>query len=600
MFGRTSLAATLAISLVPAVAAAQAHVWISSGKDLRQVTTSGNSVGSSKSVHLSTATAVGHLAYGPDGRLYFGEHFPTTACISRIDPAGNVSRQTGANATYAQVFCDPTLLNELRQLRFDWTGALLFATTRHGVKQLAASCVQSTCSTSTSVATPFAGSGVTNAIDGVVLYSDGVTIKRTGSTVATAVDPFVALDVITGGPASLFPGKSTGAICGSAGNSIPCFKAGSAHAALYTFAWIDKAQGGALAKDDTAWWATSVDPSATLTSGQAPHNGLLWRITGTGATIIYPTRFNGPQPPIVGVALPLTSKTITDSAPTDTHNFDFGTDVVTFVTPLACKLAVTALERFKTQVQSCLDSTNLTLSPTPYLGESFFTEYDVTVLSGPCFTSGSLADAQIAAYFAPGENLALIRRPTGAPSGSNTCTANTTGQYLLGPLPEDAVTRGSINFSAVMGAQVGQPSQLAAVTLLPPLQGAPVVTTNPTQDDIDDAVAQNLGNIAVKFSLTRGGSIVTTRNAVFSVQRLGTLNTSGQLEPDSQLCTVQPQDAVTGPPTFFVTSENTHRFNLNTSAMAPPACTQRGLYAFGISFPVDGIADPVTFLVELK
>jgi hypothetical protein len=150
-----------------------------------------------------------------------------------------------------------------------------------------------------------------------------------------------------------------------------------------------------------------------------------------------------------------------------------------------------------------------------------------------------------------------------------------------------------------MGAQVGQPTQLATLQLLPPLQGTPFVDSTPTQAEINAAVEQNLGNVTVKFSLTKGSSVVTTRNAVFSVQRLGSLNTSGQLVPDSRLCTVQPQDAVTGPPTFNVTG-GTHHFNLNTSGMGPLECTQAGLYAFGVSFPVDGIADPVTFLVELK
>jgi hypothetical protein len=151
-----------------------------------------------------------------------------------------------------------------------------------------------------------------------------------------------------------------------------------------------------------------------------------------------------------------------------------------------------------------------------------------------------------------------------------------------------------------MVAQVVQPAQLATLQLLPPLQGAPFVTTAPTQAQIDAAVEQNLGNVAVKFSLTKAGSLVTTTNAVLSVQRLGSLDASGHLVPDSRICTVQPQDAVTGPPTFFVTSENTHRFNLNTSAMTPQECTEAGLYDFGISFPVNGIADPVSFLVEFK
>jgi hypothetical protein len=374
-------------------------------------------------------------------------------------------------------------------------------------------------------------------------------------------------------------------------NALPCFdKEGSPLGALHTFAATDKPQGWGFTKNDTAWVATSVDPTQTITG----RNGVLWRIDDTGATTVYPSKFTGKQPPFIGVALPPTTKSLSDAAATDIHTYVVGSDVLSITTPVPCRLAVTVMERLPSDVQSCLSSTGLSLEWVAYLGETFVTEYVVTELSGAgsCFTADQQATQLITAFFPWPANLASVRRPPGAPKGSNTCVSNTIANYALAA-PNDAGTRGGSNsFSGFMGAQVTQAAQAVTLQLLPPLAGAPFVTTDPTADQIAAAVEQNTGNVAVKFTLTNGsGSLVTTPNAVFSVQRLGS---------SGAFCNVQPQDAVTGPPKFFITADNTHRFNLDTSEITPFECTQPGLYAFGISFPIDGVAAPVTFLVELK
>jgi hypothetical protein len=497
-------------------------------------------------------------------------------------------------------------VSELGQLRFDWTGALLFATKAHGVMKLA-SCALTTpsacpVSASTVISTDAAGSGVSHAADGAVLYTDGNAVERSPSVTGFPVSVLapVAIDVVTGGLASAFPALPTGAVCAAAGHALPCHsKSATSLSPLYTFPSIDRPQGWGFAKDDTAWVATSVNPTMTLTAGQAPHNGLLWRVTASGATIVYPTRINGPQPPIVGVALPATSKVVTETTATDTHSFVVGADVFIVTTPLPCRLALTVFERLPSQVQPCLNSTGLSLTPATYLGESFPTEYDVQPIgTQSCFSAGSEATEVTTAFF-PAGNLASIRRPVGAPQGNNKCVENTLAQWALAA-PNDAGTKtGSLNFSGFMGALTAPSAQVANLQLLSPLQSASFVTTDPTQAQIDAAVEQNLGNVAVKFALSLNGAAVTTQNAVFSVQRLGSIDASGQLQPDSVLCDVQPQDAVTGPPKFFVAGGH-HRFNLDTSQMSPVACTQAGLYAFGISFPIDGKAAPVTFLVQFK
>jgi len=601
---RHSLPAALTLLALPSFASGQTTLWISESRNIREITTA---TGASRDVHVSTGTAVGHMVYGPDARLYFAEYFADSSCISRLDPAGNVVRRTGANATYAPVFCSAGLLNEPRELRFDSAGDLLFATASLGVLRIPACAlaVPGSCPAAPqTVVTPQgAGSGLDHAPDGAVLFTDGHAIARTppASGFPIAVVNPVALDVVTGGLGSAFPSLPTGAVCASAGNAVSCFdKTGASLGALNTFPAIDIAQGFAFSKSDTAWVATSVDAQATLTPGQAPHNGLLWRIDDSGATVVYPTRFNGPQPPIVGVALPPTSKTITESTAVTLHDFVVGPDVFSITTQLTCRLALTVFERLPSEVQPCLDSTGLSLAATTYLGESFPTEYGIATIAGPCFADDPTAIEIITGFFPVGQNLAGVRRPDGAPKGNNRCESNTLANYALAAPNDAGMKMGSDGTSGFMGARVVLPVPAPVVQIMPPLQGAPIVTTDPTQAQIDAAAEQTLGNVAVKFSLTLGGELVTTPDAVFSVQRLGSLDAFGHLLPDSRFCDVRPQDAVTGPPRFFITSEDTHRFNLDTSTMTPLACTQPGLYAFGISFPVDGIAAPVTFLVELK
>ena len=601
MCRRHFLPAALMLLAMPTLASGQAFVWISEGRSIRQITTAGASAGTSQNVHVSGGTAIGHLVHGPDAWLYFAEHFTAQSCISRLNPTGNVSRTTGANVTYAQVLCSSQLLNQPRELRFDSTGALLFATVAQGVRKIArcALTVPATCQPSALpvAAADGAGSGLDQAADGALLFTDGDAIERSPSAPGFPIAVFnpLALDVVTGGEGSALSAQPTGAICVAAGNGVPCFdKAGAPLQALHTFAAIDKPQAVVFDKRDTAWVSTSVDPTQTLTAGTAPHNGLLWRIDGSGATLVYPSRINGPQPPVVGVALPLTSKTVTETTATTTHDFVFGPDVFSIVTPLPCRLAVTVLEQFPSAVQACLDSTGLSLAPATYLGESFPTEYGVTVVAGACFGDEPEATEIITAFFPVGENLSGVRRPDGAPAANNPCVARTLANWALAAPNDAGLKMGSDGTSSFMGARVTGASA-ATVRLLPPLSNAPLVTTDPTQAQVDAAVVLNRGNIAVKFALTGGG---TTPNAVLSVQRLGWLNSLGHLVRDSTLCDVQPQDAVTGPPTFFNTSD--HRFNLDTSAMTPVECTQPGLYAFGISFPVDNVAAPVTFLVVVK
>jgi hypothetical protein len=603
MSRRYSLVAALILGLPPAMAAAQSTVWISSAKDIRQVTTSGTNTGRSASVHLSSADAVGHLTFGPDGWLYFAEDFPATGCISRLNPAGAVAR-SGANTTYAPLYCTSALAAGIGELRFDASGALVFATPG-GVLKLPACAVASpaTCAVAATLVNSASGSALDHAPDGSLLFTDGDAVGRDPSTSGfpIPVSTPVAIDVVTGAAASVFPAFPTGTVCVSAGNAIGCYtKTGTPLSALRTFDAIDKPQGWAFAKDDTAWVATSVNPAATLTAGQAPHNGLLWRVTGAGATRVYPTRINGPQPPIVGVAVPLTSKTINEAAATDTHTFVVGPDVFSVTTPQPCRLSLTVMERLSSQVQSCFNSTGLTLAPATYLGETFPTEYDVQTLgTQSCFSPGLEATVITTAFY-PAGNLAAIKRPIGAPQGSNTCVENTQAQWLLAA-PNDAGTKtGSNSFSGFMGALVraagGQP---ATVQLLAPLQNAPLVTTDPTPAQVDAAVEQNRGNVTVKFTLT-GGTAAGPAYALFSVQRLGSIEGGALNTQTGALCDVDPQDAVTGPPLFRRTADNSYHFNLNTSGMLPLACTQPGLYAFGISFPIDGIATPITFLVELK
>jgi len=590
---RTFCPWVVGLCLAAPVGATAQTVYYSSGTEIRTVDVAGTQA--SALVHTSPmlvgdlAFCAGNPANTADAAaqyLYYVERDAVGGDrISRLNVKAPLTKKAVVNATAETIFTVPTDKGRVGEIRLTPSCAVLFASEK-GVFQ-----VPPSGSLGAAIATASAGSGLAVAFDGSLRYSDGAALKSTLAFGATsAASSIVGIGVANAGAGSTnaaLSGLSVGPVCASAQNRIVCGPKPGGNLATQLAAFsvagstaVNNAQFFEFLTNDTAVAATSVNPAGGL-GGTAKFNGILWRVTASGATeLARGPKVNGDFVPIVGVAVgpSAASAAAFATVPGVSHYVNFGPVAFDVETPAACSLTLTLRQLSWVEAHAKLNPLNAGLPSPKYLldrgvgGESWVDDVLVTPTGNCGLTATTPAVVGIAQYIDNAPSRAVLH------CTNNSCEIATQGNFPYSTPDDERDSALPDNFSDFLTARIA--SATGALVFSNPLNNAAIVTGAIDQAEINAASTHNASaGLSLRFRICDNPTCTSFKIAEFpnppttgaglSVTRL---TDSGVALAD---CNVIDQGSSTPDLPVFRTNETdgvTHNFNLNTPVDGPSEC----------------------------